>query len=225
MLPANPAGNAAELADAADERAQRDDEASRYDALLALRLLSPFEIPATLRALQLRPSDRVLEVGCGTGRFSLPVSRRCRELIAVDHSLESLRVLGRKLTTLSGHPVLLVQGDATRLPIRTGWASRALSCQMLEHLPSHGMRAQAVSELARCLGAGGRFALSGYWFTPGLRWLLPREGKHSGKIFFHRFHRRELRQLLQPCFQVERITGGLIYLLLAHGSKRKAGSD
>lgn len=220
MLPLHPSWSSTELQEAAGERAQRDLEASRYDALLGLRLLSPLEIPATLQPLHLGAADRVLEVGCGTGRFTLPLASRCRELLAVDHSLESLRVLRRKLPTSIQSSVLLVQGDATRLPVQTGWATRALSCQMLEHLPSEEMRERAVSELARCLGAGGRIALSGYWFAPLLRWLLPREGKHSGAIYFHRFTRSEFQQLLDPYFLVERISSRLVYILLAHGRKR-----
>jgi hypothetical protein len=91
---------------------------------------------------------------------------------------------------------------------------------MLEHLPSAGMRAGAVAELARCLKTEGRLALSGYWYAPGLRWLLRREGKHSGTIYFHRFTRMELRQLLEERFVVEQISSRLIYILLAHGCKR-----
>ena len=220
MLPIHAEWDAAEAADTAAERSQRDEEAQRYDSLFGLRLLSPFEIPATLRPLRIDTSHRVLEVGCGTGRFTVPVAERCGELLAVDHSLESLRVLCRKLSDSASSKVLLVQGDATCLPVRQGWATHALSCQMLEHLPSAGMRARAVAELGRCLRPGGRLALSGYWYVPALRWLLPREGKHSGTLFFHRFTQSELQRLLETHFVVERISRRLIYILLAHGRRR-----
>jgi SAM-dependent methyltransferase len=220
MLPAQPGWSASELSDAAQERSQRDVEAHGYDGLLGLRFLTRWEIPATLGPLRIHGTDRVLEVGCGTGRLTLPAAKDGGELLAVDHSLESLRILRRKLSTTAGSPVLLVQGDATCLPVQTAWATRALSCQMLEHLPSEAMRARAVAELGRCLGAGGRVALSGYWFAPALRWLLPREGKHSGKIFFHRFTRSELRELLEVDFIVEQVSRRLIYILLAHGRRR-----
>jgi len=220
MLPADPGWGTAEVADATAERVQRDQEAQQYDRLVGLRLLSPWELPATLRPLQIGRGDRVLEVGCGTGRFTVPVAERCGELLAVDHSLESLRVLQRKLSRAAASNVLLVQGDATRLPIRDTWATRALSCQMLEHLPSAEMRACAVAEMARCLEPGGRLALSGYWHAPVLGGMLPRDGKHSGVIYFHRFTRSELWELLARHFTVERISGRLVYILLAHGRKR-----
>lgn len=41
-------------------------------------------------------SDRVLEIGAGTGAFSIPIAGRCGELLAVDLSEEMLRLLERK---------------------------------------------------------------------------------------------------------------------------------
>jgi len=220
MLPSDSSWDESSTADVVAERRQRDLEAPKYDRLLGLRLLSAWEIPATLRPLQVGATDRVLEVGCGTGRFSVQIAGACRELIAVDHSFDSLRILERKLSITRSESTLLVQGDATRLPIQSGWATRAVSCQMLEHLPADEMRRRAISELARALAREGRLALSAYWHTPGLRWLIKREGRHSGTIYFHRFEVEELRAMLQSEFEVEALTGRLVYVLLAHARRR-----
>ena len=40
--------------------------------------------------------DRVLEIGAGTGIFTLAIARRCREVVALDISSDMLRVLERK---------------------------------------------------------------------------------------------------------------------------------
>lgn len=220
MLPAASEWDEEVTADVAAERAQRDHEAARYDHLLGLRLLSHWEIPATLRPLEITSADRVLEVGCGTGRFTRRIVDEGRELIAVDHSSASLRILKGKLSGSQRESVLLVQGDATRLPIRGDWATRSLSCQVLEHLPGDEVRRRAVSELARTLERSGRLALSAYWHTPGLGWLLAREGKHSGAIYFHRFQKPELLALLGEEFDVEALSGRLVYVLLAHLRRR-----
>lgn len=205
------------------ERARRDVEAARYDRLPGLRALSLAEIPLTLAALQIRlphsATDRLLDVGCGTGRFTARLAGTCGELIAVDHSRESLRILSRKLSGRADS-IKLVQGDATRLPVRDRWATRVLSSQVVEHLPSERARADAVSEMARVLEPGGRAAISVYWHTPGLRWLLRRDGRHSGVIHYHRFSRSEFARLLEPHFTCERLTGRLVYLLLASTIRR-----
>jgi len=216
MPPLAEAWDAGELADIESERRQRDLEARHYDRLLGLRLLSLFEIPATLRPLRLGPAACVLEVGCGTGRFTTRLAVRGSAVVAVDHSLASLQVLRRKLRPEHSDRVCLVQGSATCLPVRAGWATHALACQMLEHLPSSAMRAQAVAELSRVLAPAGRAAVSAYWHTPGLRGVLRREGRHSGAIFFHRFDRREFGALLETDFHLRSLTGFLIYILLAH---------
>jgi ubiquinone/menaquinone biosynthesis C-methylase UbiE len=201
------------------ERRQRDHEAERYDRLLALRLLSLAEIPVTLGPMELSPQARVVEIGCGTGRFTTRLQRTGAAVIAVDHSLDSLRVLRRKLSSQADNAVQLVQAEAARLPVTSGWATHALAAQVLEHLPCT-LRERAAAELARVLLPEGRIAVSVYWHAPGLRSLLAQDGWHSAAIPFHRFSRPELAGLLRPSFRIDRLTGCLIYLLLAHGRKR-----
>lgn len=220
MLPARPSWTAAEAGEIAAEAAQRDLEAAHYDRLPGLRLLSPLEIPATLAPLRIREADRVVEIGCGTGRITRRLAATGSRILACDHSRASLRLLAQALEPEQRTRVQLVEAEAGCVPARDGWGSRALSCQVLEHLPSEGLRRAAVTELARVLEPGGRLGLSAYWHVPLLRALLPREGHHSGRIYFHRFTRTELAELLRPHFRIERLTGGLLYVLLAHGTKR-----
>ncbi|HTE20856.1 MAG TPA: methyltransferase domain-containing protein [Armatimonadota bacterium] len=221
LLPSTGYCDAAVAEAVAAEQDRRDQEAHCYDRLLGLRLFSLLERPAVLRPLAVTARDRVLEVGCGTGRMSLPLAETGAPLVLVDHSLESLRVLSRKLGGLDGGRVQLVQADAACLPIRPSWATRAVSCQVLEHLPTAAMRSSAVGELARTLGPGGRLAISAYAYAHSLRCVMPREGRHSGAIFFHRFEHAEFASLLAPYFQIERLTRGLIYVVVAHACKRR----
>ena len=220
MLPLRPAWSDVEAREVEAEASQRDQEAGQYDGLLGLRLLSLLEIPATLQPLWVSAADQVVESGCGTGRMTRVLARTGARIIACDHSLESLRRLGASLDEAGRKAVQLVRADAAYLPVRDGWATRALSCQMLEHLPSEALRRSAVAELARVLRSEGRLALSAYWHAPALRWLLSREGHHSGKIFFHRFTRAELAGLLEPHFRLDALTGRLVYILLVHARKR-----
>ncbi|MBM3457545.1 MAG: methyltransferase domain-containing protein [Armatimonadetes bacterium] len=197
------------------ERRQRDREADDYDRLPGLRLMSPREIPATLNPLGLGRASRLLEVGCGTGRLTLPARRRGAQVLAVDHSLESLLRLRQKLAGAEAAGVQLVQAEAFRLPVRSGWATHGLAAQMLEHVPSPALRSRVLAELARALEAGGRAAVSAYRTLP---WLA-REGMHSGEMYFRRFTRAEFQGLLEPHFRVERLSGGLLYAWLAHGTR------
>lgn len=213
-----------EEAERTAERRQRDQEAGVYDRLFGLRLLSLFELPATLGPLAVDAEARVVEVGAGTGRVTLRLAATGAQVVALDHSYTSLRLLSARLPVSCRERVVLVQADVTRLPVRDAWATHAVGCQVVEHLPSERLRHRLIRELARVLEPGGRLALSGYRHFPGLEVLLPREGHHSGAIFFHRFERQEFRSLLEPSLEIERLTGHLLYIWLAHCRKRKQPS-
>jgi cyclopropane fatty-acyl-phospholipid synthase-like methyltransferase len=45
----------------------------------------------------MKPHHSVLEVGCGTGNYTVPVARRCKEVLAVDSSPEMLEYLQDRL--------------------------------------------------------------------------------------------------------------------------------
>ena len=45
-------------------------------------------------------SHKVLEIGCGTGRITLPLHKVCAEIIAIDSSLPMLQQLNKKLIAL-----------------------------------------------------------------------------------------------------------------------------
>jgi ubiquinone/menaquinone biosynthesis C-methylase UbiE/uncharacterized protein YbaR (Trm112 family) len=218
MLPPDDARDREEAAQTAKERTQRDREAGHYDANRLLRALSIAEIPMTLARLASRPADVVVEIGCGTGRVTRPLSTRCGEVWALDHSVDSLR---RAREKVGDGRVRFVQADAGYLPLRNGAADRALSCQMLEHLPSAALRERAVTEAARVLKPGGKFVISAYWHSPLTRLWGEKQGHHSGMIYYYRFSRPEFRQLLARAFAVEGITRRLLYILLAACHKKE----
>jgi ubiquinone/menaquinone biosynthesis C-methylase UbiE len=217
MLPPADAREQEEARETQKERAQRDREAHRYDANRLLRVLSVAEIPLTLGRLAPAAGDVVVEIGCGTGRVTRPLSSRCGTIWALDHSFDSLKLARAKV---GDDRVRFVQADAGYLPLRSGIADRALSCQMLEHLPTAALRERAVAEAGRVLKPGGVFVASAYWHSPLTRLVGDKQGHHSGMMYYYRFSRPEFRRLLEEAFAVERITRRLVYILLAACRKR-----
>ena len=203
------------------EIAARDAQVGDYDAMTFLNHFGRVEIPLTLRALRPRPTDRLLEAGCGTGRMTRVLSRTVRELVAIDFSFESLRVNRRKLLAAGVTNVHLVQADLCRLPFAECVFDRIVSCQVLEHVPGPDARAAAVSSLYSILKPGGTLALSAYKHSLLTRAFSQKEGSHDGGIPFFRFTKSEMRDTLGTKFQVHSITGALVYLYLARCSKQK----
>lgn len=201
------------------EMAARDAQVVDYDRMLGLALFGKLEIPVTLNQLALRPTDILLEAGCGTGRMTPTFAGKCASMIAVDFSFESLRVCQRKLEAAGVTNVDLVQADVCALPFLPEGFSKVVSCQVLEHIPTPESRARMVSELARVVKRGGDVVLSAYQHSLYTRLFGKKEGLHEGGIYYYRFTRPELRDLLAGSLEVRGMTGALVYHYLARCRK------
>jgi SAM-dependent methyltransferase len=120
--------------------------------------------------------------------------------------------------------VQFLQADAGWLPLRASVADRALSCQMLEHLPGAAARQRGVQQVARALRPGSTFVTSAYWYSPLNRLFGGKEGHHDGAIYFYRFTRAEFAELLGSAFDVQELTARLVYVLLARAVARQPDS-
>lgn len=210
MLP--PASADDEEARAKDsERVARDDQAADYDHMVGLKLFGMLEIPWTKKLSHLSKGDTLVEVGCGTGRMTVAFAPRVSRMVALDFSLESLRRCKDKLRNAGIENATLVQADATALPIRSGVADRVLSCQVLEHLPTPSAREQMVSELARVCKKDGHIVLSAYKHSLITKAIGRKEGEHTGGIYYYRFSKHELRELLERSLKVDSMSGALVY--------------
>jgi len=106
---------------------------------------------AILGALARNDAGRLLEVGIGTGRISLPLMARGLPVTGVDISTAMVARLREQLTP-AHHTPDLIFGDATRLPFRNDAFPAALTVHVL-HLVSS---AEAVlAEIRRVLATGG----------------------------------------------------------------------
>src|SRR5207302_5335260 len=133
--------------------------APRYDALRPLSAGDRARLETMLREAILQPGDQVVEVGCGTGRLTLPLSAMtAARVMGVDAEARMLDVARAKDT--AGR-VDWVRGSAYRLPLAEGAAALVMMV-MVVHLLRQ--RVRAFSEARRILRAGGR--LSVWTFTP-----------------------------------------------------------
>ncbi len=159
------------------------------------------------------PGMKVLDVGCGNGRFFPVVQVRQIEYTGVDNS-EGLLDEARKL-----HPEAnFIFGDATALPFPDKSFDIAYSFAAIHHIPSRALRNKFVSEIARVLHSGNTFVLTTwYLWSPdkfktflwnGLKSILmlsPLDigdimltfGKEKHTRYLHAFTESELKRLLK----------------------------
>ena len=100
---------------------------------------------------------RVLDVGCGTGRFVLEHLIRNKPKIAIGIDF-SIRAIEEAIECAQGMPqAVFVVGDAMKLPVQSEKFDRILTTEVIEHLPNHRC---ALNELRRCLAPDGTLILS-----------------------------------------------------------------
>jgi ubiquinone/menaquinone biosynthesis C-methylase UbiE len=143
-----------------DGRAGWSELAGEYDATRAIPGGGEAAVPGLLaeriRALGVR---RLLEIGVGTGRFSVPLAAAGIPVTGLDRSPEMLAVLRAKE---GGRRLPAVRGDALALPFR-----RAFDGVLFSHfLHLVDDRAALAAELRRVLLPGALVLVLDTGFTP-----------------------------------------------------------
>jgi SAM-dependent methyltransferase len=168
-------------------------EPELYDRLVTAEHLHP-QILAWLPA----HVPRVLEVGAGTGRLTLPLVARCDQLTAVEPAAPLRELLRRKLPQPPS-TVRIVSGFFDALPAPDRSAELVVACSVLTPEPSHGGD-RGLAEMERVCGPGGMvvivwpnhldwLARQGYRYVsfPGpmtMDFATPDEAVEMARIFY-----------------------------------------
>ena len=191
------------------EQVSRDTEAAWYDTIFA-DYTNVVEVPATLGRLG-SPVGPLLDHGAGTGRITTSMTELGQPIIALDYSIEALRLL---LPRVQGKPVLAVHADGRHLPLRSGVLAGITSAEVYEHFRAPDRR-RVLEELARVLRPGAPLSISSLNFNLTFRlWKLrgnkgAKEGEHmfGGDFYYIRQTAAEFRAELAEVFTVEELVG------------------
>jgi SAM-dependent methyltransferase len=129
-------------------------EPELYDRLVSAEHLHPGVV-----AWLPRDIDRIAEVGAGTGRLTLELIGRARQVTAVEPALPLRRILGRKLAAADhGDRVRVTHGFFDTLPLPDDFADMVVACSAFTPAPGHGGEA-GLAEMERVCRPGGRVAI------------------------------------------------------------------
>lgn len=123
-------------------------------------------IDATLTPFDLHPGQRVLEVGAGTGAFTLALAERVApagRIASIELQRAMLWRQARRLGGMASGVIALHQADAQALPFADSSFDRAL---MVAVLPMLRDKQGALRELRRVLRPGGLLLVSEEWIEP-----------------------------------------------------------
>ncbi len=117
-----------------------------------------------LRSMQLKPDMTVLDLGCGSGNYTLAVAKQLQapgRLIAIDlwqEGLDSLRQAAESIETV---PIDIHAADIRRkLPIADGSVDLCLMATVLHDLVHESDDTTFLSDIRRVLKAGGVLAIA-----------------------------------------------------------------
>ena len=74
----------------------------------------PYIVAVMIEAAEIRPGDKVLEIGAGSGYAAALMSRIAREVIGIERQHDLVEVAQERLQRLGYDNVKIVEGDGTR---------------------------------------------------------------------------------------------------------------
>jgi SAM-dependent methyltransferase len=167
-------------------------EPELYDRLASAERLHP-------DVLEWLPRDveRIVEVGAGTGRLTLELIHRAREIVAVEPAAPLRQVLNTKLGRADHrHRVRVQHGFFDDLPMTDDCADLVVACSALTPAPGHGGEA-GLAEMERVCRPGGRVVI--VW-PNNVGWLAGhgyRYASFAGEMFVEFASRQEAAELTE----------------------------
>ena len=127
--------------------------------------------------------DRIVEVGAGTGRLTLQLLGRAREIVAIEPARPLREILTRKLVLAEhGGQVRVAAGFFDDLPVADDWSDLVVACSAFTPAIGHGGDA-GLTEMERVCRPGGCVAI--VW-PNNVGWLEDRGYHHlsfAGEMF------------------------------------------
>jgi SAM-dependent methyltransferase len=114
-------------------------------------------LKASMEIAGIEPGMNILDLGCGRGEIMRYCIGMGAEAFGFDYAPVAIRMT-RDILLNNGHPSLVAQADAKKIPFATGSFDRVLMFDVVEHLHPWELHA-AMLEVHRVLKPDGKFII------------------------------------------------------------------
>jgi SAM-dependent methyltransferase len=133
----------------------------------------PNDLPFYLRRLP-SSASRVLELGCGTGRVSIPLAHQCAHLHGVDHSAAMLEICRAKLNAAGIQNATVTLGDISDFHLGSTFDFIIAPYRVLQNLEPDSQVRGLFAGIRQHLRPGGRCILNTFRIRHSLEDLIAR---------------------------------------------------
>lgn len=190
-----------------NEMKARDEQANKYHSYL-LQAYASNEQKVFNKFLQPTPGDVIVELGCGTGKITQEIIKAgFKDLIAMDFSEASIKLLIEKLDDRTKDRVLFIKGDACNLPLKDHISDKCASAQVFEHIPGKHEQEKFITELKRILKPSGIATMTVYNLNIRKKLQKAAKGYHEGSIYFENFTKKEIKKVFERHFTIDQLFG------------------
>ena len=165
--------------------------------------------------------DKILDVGCGSGRLYELFSDRKIEYFGIDFAKRLIKLAKRKYSEDTGKEEkknipTFINIDALRLPFDDNFFDKIFSVAVLHHIPSSEKRLEFLLEIKRVLKPGGEVFLTVWnlWQKKYIKLILKFSGKkifkkskldffdvflpfQNNQRYYHCFRKKELEDIIK----------------------------
>jgi SAM-dependent methyltransferase len=179
-------------ADQKSERALRDSLADNYISDIELSR-GPYwmqgQIGMVLSMLHLGSRHHLYDAGTGVGIYALEIARRYPSvrITASDFSPRSIEMLQEEVERRGYRNIHGIVADIVNHAPEPESFDRAICNDVLQHLPGHEARLQAVRNILQGLRKDGIFVTTNYRWGGWIKPPAPKEDRNYRGIGLHRF--------------------------------------
>ncbi len=181
----------------------RDKEAETYEKIQEdqkgyhhVRL----QASVVISSANIKNDDIVLDAGCGTGRITRVIAKKCKKVYAVDFSPKSVDLLSTEAKKQNINNIFCMVGDITKKIQFNEKIDKVISVVVIQHIPTSIGRYTAVKNIFTYLKHGGIFTMTAYnWNAKMERKGLQKEGVFDSGISYFRYTPEEIKSLLEDC--------------------------